>query len=459
MLVIGNLARFYNYRRKARFLDYAPLVLYQMAYGALGNEYFHGSGLVRMLWWLPEMFKVAVQSGTQAYSKRPGHVGLEMGVHISEVVGVKPSYLYRHQIRSNTVTRRRFGLYDEIRNQEVATRMRENGISVPEGRQVQKHELNNDSDDRETPFKSPLTITVDNLSALQEKIDQASKRFNELSRVNLVAMRDKRAARKVAEALEYPQCHAATAASMSTKSPIQTEKSTALMDLGLRLINLEANFKALEERSDDRAHIDQLRSKILSLGNGFRELVANSQSWTKLEVSLLLEDELTFHQPGPFHAWDRRSYEPLQAHQSDFYPETELALYEVTPKSRDLSVPDLANSREAAKTCADLLKHLFAYHGSPLPDTLDKIAVNAGKDLIPMVPAITDVRRGGRLNPSDFKTRCLTEEMIEGLVKAFFEWPFRPQQWEIALGHERSEGESMEGEATEDEEVEEAAVP
>ncbi|KAF2207370.1 hypothetical protein CERZMDRAFT_91799 [Cercospora zeae-maydis SCOH1-5] len=48
-----------------------------------------------------------------------------------------------------------------------------------------------------------------------------------------------------------------------------------------------------------------------------------------------------------------------------------------------------------------------------------------------MVPAITDPRKGGRLDPKHMKVRQLTSEMLEGLIKAWFEWPFKPDGWEL----------------------------
>ena len=189
----------------------------------------------------------------------------------------------------------------------------------------------------------------------------------------------------------------------------------------------------MEDAEIEQAVLDQLRAQVLSLDALINSIVEKAPDRTSNFIEHLVEDQIAFYSPSPLMAWDRRSYEPLQAQASDFWPNFEMTLLDFTPKSIDLTVPDLADSRECARFCNDLLRTLFSSKNQPLPLVLDRVGVNASKDLIPMVPAITDVRRGGRLNPNNLKVQMVTTEMIEGLVKAFFEWPFRPEKWELTL--------------------------
>ena len=118
-----------------------------------------------------------------------------------------------------------------------------------------------------------------------------------------------------------------------------------------------------------------------------------------------------------------------------------MMLVDMLPKTRDFSVPDLATATQSIKTAQMLLRILFESRAQTLPHGLERVAPNAGKDLIPQVPAITDPRRGGRLNAERVRVKMLSDEMVEGLVKAWTEWPFKPSSIEMELALE-SMGES-----------------
>ena len=111
---------------------------------------------------------------------------------------------------------------------------------------------------------------------------------------------------------------------------------------------------------------------------------------------------------------------------------------------------DVASQSESAKVVQQLLKHLYIGVSLSVVHQLNRVAPNAGNDLPRLVPEITDARKGGRLDPVKVVVRMLSEEMIEGLCKAFLEWPFRPAMWQLALAGERVAYDQAMGEGIEE---------
>jgi transcription factor 1 len=72
----------------------------------------------------------------------------------------------------------------------------------------------------------------------------------------------------------------------------------------------------------------------------------------------------------------------------------------------------------------DFVYALFTVPSQSLPEALDKLQHGASQ-IMGDCPALTDPDRGGRMNMKHFRVRMLTSEMIEQLVRAYREWPFK----------------------------------
>ncbi|KAI9666548.1 MAG: hypothetical protein M1821_004484 [Bathelium mastoideum] len=127
--------------------------------------------------------------------------------------------------------------------------------------------------------------------------------------------------------------------------------------------------------------------------------------------------------------WDRRQFEPLRAEEDEFYPSNDLCLLDFQPGSPLIFSGD--DDSENAKLATWLLTHLFLKSSRPIPMALESCAPGAADALLPQAPSITDPRKGGRLDPSELRVRLLTLEMIEELVRAWIDWPFRPSLGEL----------------------------
>lgn len=447
LLVIGNLER--AYQKIHHRIDLPQLILLQSSYTALTNELFQRSGLVRMLWWVPERMKHFLLTRNPML-RTAFSVGVEMGIEPTEVAGTTSLQVIQDNTRAG---RKRAPLYDRLGIERVAQSMQDKGVSPPEGRELLGVDYERDLKPSERVHKSPFEFLAKTPAEIRERLSTASERLDKMGCYR-GQNKDRTANLDLYETIEYPQSMATFEYSSPYKH-IWRVRAALMIDIAIRIMHLEASYKELEDRSDDWQTLDALKSDILQLGVKFDAKAANGASDEPTIIADATEEIIAWYMSPQHSAFDRRAYEPLKLHSTDFFPlSNDLALIDLMPKSRDLSVPDLADSAEAAKICGEMLRQLFSAKRRPVIEALNTFAVNAGQDLVPMVPAIYDIRKGGRLNPKHVRAKMLTDEMVEGLVKAFFEWPFRPQTWELTAAIESAEAAGGGIEAQKDADVE-----
>lgn len=448
VLVIGNLARQFQTKAKTHTVAQPPLILHQLGQHVLANQYFQSAGLVRMLMWIPEEYKTNLFAPLP-WLRSGSNLGLSMAFNINEATQVQSlDLINERRVALDKVARRRSRFLDVFNAYEVRNRMDETGMTIPEGRMSPEVESTARSDVRVPEARSPLELSINqDATQLRSRIDEISISIDQASSW---ARGFQRRGKLDSNTLEYPQVTELVAEFQKMKiQSINPERFMLFLDLGLRIINIEASFKELEESDPMYSSLQTLHDDILALTDKYNQLLDSTGFNTRHAVVDVLDEQVAYFASPRLLTFYDRSYEPLRADASEFWPKHNLALFDLVPKERDLAVPDLATSEEAAKICAEFLKNLFSSRSMPLPQALDKVAVNAAQDLIPKVPAITDARKGGRLNPNDVRVRMITEEMVEGLIKAFFEWPFRPQSWELELANtnldssNQSEGEDL----------------
>ncbi|KAK6443702.1 hypothetical protein LTR95_000529 [Oleoguttula sp. CCFEE 5521] len=443
MLFIGNLWRHYeSLRLQAGNVKYEPLILQHMTYAALTNEIFQRNGLVRMLWWVPEKCKQIVFS-EHVRARTSYTVGLTMGTSVNEVAGVTP--LEKIYPGRGKMPKRDESL-DAAASLTVAERMADLGMQVPPARQMFTSPDKPDSNVKRIMGRDlrrvycysidALGDAVANLESYVEIFTNFTARIYKDSK--LADTKNELARQFAKEHVRYDECFASLENRVSSRNalltPMYKYRAVLLMDLHLRQINMEANFSAVAERYPESSRLAGLRKRVISTDKRSQALFAASHDIdVRRTLSTLLDDITSFHTSPQVIPRDVRPYEPLQIHADEFWPNYNLMLLDLVPKTRDLAVPEVADRKEAAKVCQELLKHVYLTPAQDVVVCLDRLAPNAAKDLIPMVPAITDARRGGRLDPGRLSVRMMTEEMIEGLVKAFLEWPFRPSNVEMAL--------------------------
>ena len=444
VLVIGNASRMCKLGGK--FNGDHPFglgVLRDLSSDALSHWLFNQYGPVRMLWWVPERYKPSIIPPNLVYSRSNLNARIEMAYDVSEVAGVQSTAMVKSARRNDFTERQRSNVLESLNRQAITERMREAGLTLPRGRKAlsilesktkAEAKANGES-------QSPLANTAQSANALREQIDKAGARLNELSwwisspNIPFKKPGVLEAKKSALSSVQYPQCIKGKENFPHMRAKfVNNERFIILTDMSLRLANMEAGYMDLKDTGMTEEERGSILSSLQTLNLAFRGLIGGDKSMPPL-IDDFIEDQLTFYSSTPALSLERRAYEPLQAATSDFYPEHDMTLIDFVPRGTNLRVPDLAGRQECTTFLKDLLKHLFTAKTRSVPEALDKaIGINAGKDLIAMVPAITDIRKGGRLDPSDLRVRALTPEMIEGLVKAFFEWPFKPENWQLMLG-------------------------
>lgn len=464
ILLTGNLWRRYPVQHKVRYVDHTSLLFHHMAWAALTNEIFQSSGLVRMLWWAPDSIKRQVLP-SNIRGKRSYDLGLHMGASFTEVAGVSRVETIKRSAKAESP---RAQAMDASISGRVQRRMAEKGLKLPPGREMPTPIPVTKLDDDIYVRDSILNTTCTNMKELNAAIKKHDKWLQwmevELPKVKRgvrgpgdhpkgSGMARERVQEVLKMYVRYQQsidgiAHRAHEPAFAS-SVVAHVRGIVTMDVAARLINLEAEYAAVRETNPDATALAAARDEVLRLGKVTDDLLYVNAGATKIEhTQMELEDIISVEaRPELLHR-DRRPYDPIQAQPHEFWPQYEVTLMDLMPNTADLSSPPIADRIEGAKVCSELTKHLYYSPAIPLNTALDRLAPNAFQDLVPQVPDITDARKGGRLDATKLTPRMLSQEMMDGLVRAFLEWPFRPSSVEMTLSGVDS-GDDAEGEGVE----------
>lgn len=441
VLILGNVSRMCKFGGgKGSKNPFGLGLLRELSDDSLAHSLFNQHGPVRMLFWIPERYKYLIIPPSFVYGRTNLNSRIEVAYDVSEVAGVQTSTELKHARRPDYTERERNAHLKELNRHAVADGMQKSGLVLPEGRGF-LDVYRSQSKTKEAPkYRSPLSNTAKTVDALRDQIQQTQERLDELApwipnrRLRMKSPAIRKACKAALASMTYPQCVGLKEYYQNYRALfVNNERSSILGDMALTLANIEAGYMDVKDQNMTHTEIDELRNLITSLNRTFREMIEGDKTMPSL-MDDFVEDQLTFFSSTSPSLLERRAYEPLQAQTSDFYPEADMTLMDFTPRGADLSVPGLADRQECTVLLRTLLRNMFAVKNQSVPDALDKsIGINAGRDLVRMVPEITDIRKGGRLDPKYLRVRALTPVMIEGLVKAFFEWPFKPENWQLSL--------------------------
>jgi transcription factor 1 len=441
VLILGNVSRMCKFGG-GRGLE-SPFglgLLRELSDDALSHSLLNQHGPARMLFWIPERYKHLIVPPSFVYSRSNLNARIETAYDVSEVAGVQTSTELKHARRPDYTERERNAHLKELDRRAVVKRMQQAGLVLPKGREFLNVYRSKSKSKSGIEYRSPLSNTAKTVDALRNQIHQTQERLEELSlwipgkRVATQTPAIRKACKAAFASITYPQCVGLKQQYQHYRALyVNNERFSILADVALILTNIEAGYTDLKDQKMIDSESDDLRNLIKSLNQTFREMIEGDKTMPAL-IDDFVEDQLTFYSSTSPSLLERRAYEPLQAQTSDFFPEADMTLMDFVPRGTDLSVPGLADRQECTALLKTLLRNMFALKNQSVPEALDKaIGINAGRDLVRMVPQITDIRKGGRLDPKYLRVRALTPAMIEGLVKAFFEWPFKPENWQLSL--------------------------
>jgi transcription factor 1 len=184
-------------------------------------------------------------------------------------------------------------------------------------------------------------------------------------------------------------------------------------------------------------HIHKLECEILETNDGQEqkkkhELIAElTEQQENLKDTLAnihknkcpidVDEALGLQSPVTRLQWDERPFHPLLVHPDEVWPTSRMSLVDIQPKP----VP-AGQDVSFLEHFGDFLVALLEKAHLSLPEALEAICPGAS-EIMAEVPALMDPKKGGRLNMNELRVRMLTLEMVDGLCKAFKEWPFRPE--------------------------------
>jgi transcription factor 1 len=433
LLMTGNLARIYPGKRPQS-------ILMREVIAALDNSGIHRNGLVRQLWWVPETPKVKTTICPQIITGRSSATTmLALAADMTEVAGVGLTTRIPKETQTNHHNARgRNAMISRFNREQVLGRTHASGMRIPTGRKVLQHP--SEPDDKDVELKNPHTIIYHTVEEVDAAITEFSTWLDPIRSVvkNETWSSPQTPLPDLQSRILYPQCIPAAVENAAQPSTRHVDGITGLvqrkaiyLDMMLRMISLETHVVHLR---DQNLPIGDLKERLAEIdlelhGEKFLNLASTREACTTI-----LEDQLLhFSVPQNF-PYDRRTFEPLLADRTDFWPpQTGLALYSSVPSPVDLDVWDIAPRSEVAKLARELAKLLFNAKGTSLPTALDRIAPNAAMDLVPKCPSLSDPRLGGRLDVGNLAVRMVGERGFEELVRAWFEWPFKLGRFELEM--------------------------
>lgn len=406
ILIVANFAE--SFKRKGRkAIDLVKRIV-QLTHEIQTKVGFHTYGPVRMLMWIPETLRSSALPNTVTYRGRFS-LRLELTCHVEEII--------RGGDGAREKEKRRPEFLDIASSIHALRKMEKSNIHIPYLRQdvIQKRArecLKDPGTINLNRVKDPLGMVAITPRSWHREMEQLEKDF-----------RDGKFSRY-------------SGASINTQS--ESPEYLRLLELQRNMRHIKKNELTIEELFQEQDVIDSLERDAYSVELDALERETKSRELTNLNerFNTRLEhlsfrvrmqyihhrdDRRAFAHDPPLLMWDRRSAEPVVAHENEVYPNALFSLLDFQPHPPDL----YPMTKEQCDEADLLLMVLFEGLDSNL-SSLDVAAPGAYNAIIPQVPALRDPLRGGCRDVSLLKVHMLTREMVYGIIKAWGEWPFRP---------------------------------
>ena len=416
ILIIANLAgQTKTMREHARAATSAHLKAIDFSHDVRHKTGFQQYGPTRMLMWLSDEDKRALLPRTVGYRVKLS-VFMEANVALEEIVGSR---------RKSVVRIRREDFLESQSRKEVALRMQEEGMMIPEGRQCGPEDRGSDVSKISRHWHSELQELEEDFQAgkfSQYVKTPAAKSINgRMPR----AMNGKAITEdSLPESPEYQRmmllrydANGQNVLIDRVEAVLRKQKKIDEMDSDL----YREDIKASEQKNDVKA-----------LESRTQDFKAELEKLTTKQVSVLLfrdDDRRALAMDPPLLMWDRRKAEPLLAGEDEFYAPDQVALLDFQPKATD----EFPMTPEQSIYFDLIASSLYSPATQATFRRLDTIAPGAFDALVPQVAAIHDPRKGGRRDIDSVRVRTATPEMIHGLAVAWDNWLFKPPIEDLLL--------------------------
>lgn len=419
VLVIANMTRGEKKRPGSRYTSSGRVQAFCSSLRRMDG--LNSQGPVRMLMWLLDQEKHNLVPQTVDHRDKLS-VLMDMCFHIEEIV------------TAGKLTRQRRDTFLDIESgKRVARRMKSAGIHIPQDRQedtqkrVQEILAKSSSEDSITPMK-------DNPRDWEKELQKLEKAFENKVFTQFVLHQEPGWNQK---------------GRPGRPSGVLTPEFKRLSLLRDLLRFVDKKKLTLDRLLEEENEIDALQSEILhgslnqqereaatikrdQLYQSFEANVDSSATLVPKQLAFLGDNRRAFALDPPLLMWDRRGAEPLLAHEAEFYHHNPMSLLDFQP----LAPSPYAMTMEQWIYFEHVFNNIHLTHGTRTMKDLQLVAPGAFEALVPLVPSLTDPRKGGRAKLDQLRVRCLTPEMARGLALAWEQWPLRPDLVDV-IGSDR----------------------
>lgn len=203
----------------------------------------------------------------------------------------------------------------------------------------------------------------------------------------------------------------ATQHSMKIKQRVER-----IADIGEDMHRLECQVLAMADGPEKEASMKKLKAMEIDWQHHLDTIPANYLSAPFSET----DDRLAIRTPPyPRLQWDRRPFEPLVMRADEVWPQNRLTLVSSEPIPRPA-----AQSADWYEWVQDFVFGLYAEPAKSIGHALDTMQ-HGLSDIMKDCPSLKDPAKGGRMNLDQLRVRLLTSDIIEELVTAYKDWPFK----------------------------------
>jgi len=469
LLVVINLA--YHPAKSYRlFSSMSTLFLYQLLSAVRSHSLFQKYGLVRMLIWMTDFEERAVLPKTIFERSK---ASLEAEVSCKKILEIASPD------RKN-ISGARDPVLDLESARTVLERMRSKGISIPQNRQrsIQKELIANEDSSNTNRDDFVHRHWLVELADLEKKFSAGefpefldgtlardsfrTPEFLQMRTLERTLRSDEGLARKGnfnqvsnERQEELARLKARFAAGEFTEyripvSELPKQKTNTKTPEFKRMVSLRFKCRRADRRSEEYQRLIVEYDAIMQLHKELRFLEGSAaeQKTNKINqrtedfldavgelnrdagaFGVLLDNHRTFQQEPPLLLWDQREVEPLKVMPEEFFPQHELSLLDIQPRSLWPVLREYAPANY--EVFEYIVGYLFASRSTSVREGLSGLAPGAFDWLVAECPTLTNMEKGGHPNLDLLTNRCLTIEMLKEIVEAWSRWPFKLARHEI----------------------------
>ncbi|KAL8994576.1 MAG: hypothetical protein Q9169_005494 [Polycauliona sp. 2 TL-2023] len=379
---------------------------------------FHAGGPVRMLVWCPEKEATSILPRTLRHRSKLSLM-LEMTCHIEEIVA-SDELISAKQKKRDPITELESG-------KRVATLMEESGDVVPPGRETSLHKQIREALDRSKSEGNKGTddSTPTRTRGWHEELEYLRRKFKDMPKDSKGRFIIKGQPKEILEDTKFRRFLELERNSRHYQKVSGVIEGLLQEQAEIDALDLQAYDPKLKDESQRTATLATIQQKKQQLRKRLDDL---KNPANRDEFKFFKHDRKAFSSNPPLLMWDHRRAEPLKSYKEEFYPQKNLCLLDVQPRS-PLPYPLTSTQIMYLRMLTTALWH----NGSDRLTVLDRIAPGAFDAVVSNVPALTDPARGGERDILDLPINRLTPEMAHGLTKAWLDWPFRPHLGDLIL--------------------------